>query len=345
MLFNLETDTGDRVTGYLVPDGFSTVPVIRACSRGEQILVLSANELRESLIASGRHQTGQCGFRIDVGSVPDLPHMLDLELFDDETGLLIYRRPQPSMIQKNVLRLESHLFPLWQLDERIGSSFQYFAKGIENLGRETVTQMFLLNQVNSVYIAGRILYKNYSYFIESGFQTIFLFQNPYDELAERLLVLCMSNHLRTDHLGMRDSLRMRSAIAFAERLPMTDERAMRRALRQMPMDVASTFANPLVRQLTASSPDEMPTGGAIASALDLLASFAIVGLRHESDNFVRAIGEFLNMDSSQLPPIPQFSKVSPLARLLESTGAVDHLLEKDLELYNFVVDAFNKSAD
>jgi hypothetical protein len=344
MLFNLEVDTGDRVTGYLVPDGYSAVPIIRVCSRGEQILVFQANELRESLVAAQRHETGRCGFTIDLASVPKLTTIPDLELFDHQTGLLIYRRPQPFMIQKKLFRLELHLFPLWRLDEAIGPSFQYFAKGIENRGRETVTQMFLLNQVNSVYVSGRILYRNYSYFIDSGFQTIFLIQNPYEELAERLLVLNKSNQLSVDYLGMRDTLGMRSAIAFAENLKTQDEKAMRRALRQMPIDVAATFANPLVRQLTVTAPDEMPGAGAVASALDLLGSFAVVGIRHEPQHFLYAVGELLNIDPAQLPPIPQFPKVAALARLLQSTGAVDHLLEKDLELYHTVVEAFKKSA-
>jgi hypothetical protein len=343
MLFNLEVDTGDRVTGYLVPDGYSAEPIIRACSHGKQILVLPANELRESLVVAQRHENGRCGFTIDLKNLPELPNLSDLELFDHQTGLLIYRRLQSFMIQKKVLRLELHLLPLRHLDETIGSKFQYFAKGIENFGRETVTQMFLLNQVDSVYVSGRILYKNYSYFIDNGFQTILLIQNPYEELAERLLVLNKASQLGSDNLGVRDNLGLRSAIAFAESLPLHDEKAMRRALWQMPDDVAAILANPLVRQLTVTAPDEMPSGAAVASALDLLASFAVVGLRHEPDHFIQGVSELLNIDASQLPTVPQLSIVPTLARILQGTRAVDNLLEKDLELYHLVVKAFESS--
>jgi hypothetical protein len=343
MLFNLEADTGDRVTGYLVPDTFSAVPIIRVCSNGEKLLVLSANEVRNSLVVAGRHETGQCGFTVDSTTVPELSSLTDLELFDDETNLLIYRRPQSFMIQKKLLRLEFHLLPLWRFDDAFNRSFQYFARGVESLGRETVTQLFLLNQVNSVYVSGRILYKNYSYFIDSHFQTIFLLQDPYEELAERLLVLNKSARLGTGHLGTRDSLAMRAAIQFAATLPLRDDKSMLRALRQMPPDVAATFANPLVRQLTSSTPDEMPSGGAVATALDLLASFAVVGLRHESDRFLHGVAELLNLDPARLPRIPQFSQVPALARLLKSASVVDALLEKDLELYHYINEAFKKS--
>ena len=37
MLFNLEEDTGERVRGYVVPDGFSGVPSIRICGRGGEL--------------------------------------------------------------------------------------------------------------------------------------------------------------------------------------------------------------------------------------------------------------------------------------------------------------------
>ena len=76
---------------------------------------------------------------------------------------------------------------------------------------------------------------------------------------------------------MRDSLSFRSAAAFASALPTSDLKELKRALRRMPDDVASIFANPLVRQLTTNNPDEMPAQGAVAAALDALSGFALVG--------------------------------------------------------------------
>jgi hypothetical protein len=347
MLFNIETDTGDRVTGYLVPDGYSEVPVIRLYSGGVDVISLAANEIREALIVAGRHETGQCGFSIGTELVPQLRDMADLQVFDADTGLLIYRRPQPASIQKKILRLESHLFPLWRLDDTLGASFQYFSKGIENFGRETVTQLFLLNQVGSVYLSGRVLYKNYAYYAEAGFETIYLVQDPYHEMAERLLVLSNLKRHGAGHLGLRDNVAMRSAIDFAEYL-LADEncfrdvKLLRRRLREMPEDAATSLANPVARQLTSSTPDEMPSGGAIASALDLLASFAIVGVRDEQDHFLGAVAELIGVDFALLPPIPRFSKVAPLAQLIEESKEVDGLLETDLELYYHVSDAAGK---
>jgi hypothetical protein len=344
MLFNIEADTGALVTGYVVPDNFSGVPNIVLRSNGEDVLVRPANEIREALVSAGRHQTGACGFMIDERLVPLLAKMHDLEIYDSDTKLLIYRRPKPHFLGKCVLRLETHLFPLWRFDEALSSRFQYFSRGIEKLGRETTTQFFLLNQVNSVYLSGRILYKNFRHYIDSHFETIFIMHNPFEEMAERLLVFAQIKKVGTDVLGMRDSMIMQSAIEFAQALPIHDEKALKRALHKMPGGVANALANPVVRQLTTTTPDEMPGAGAVSTALDLLASFAIVGLRREPDTFLNAVEEYTGVEANSLPPIGKFRGVGTLARALKRSGAVNTLLEKDLELYQHLLAAFKKLA-
>lgn len=349
MLFSLEIDTGEVVMGYVVPDNYSGVPTIRVCSGGVDILVCSTNEVRESLVVANRHSSGQCGFTLTTNDIPNLAELSDLEIFDVETGVLVYRRPRPLDVQKKILRLEFGLFPLWQMDQVLGISFQYFAKGIETYGRETVTQLFLLDHVNSIYLSGRILYRNYAYYVESGFQTVMILQDPYHELAERLLVLSKINKFGGAHLGLRDNLGLKATMDYAEQLATQglltgDAKALAQGLHRMPDEVAATLANPYVRQMTCSTPDAMPTGAAVASALDMLASFAVVGLRHESDNFLDAVAELVGISPASLPSLPQFSTVPPLAEMLKKTRKVDMLLEKDLELYHYVVEAGKKTA-
>ncbi len=347
MLFNLESDSGSRITGYLVPDAFSAVPTLRVVVGDRDVLTFEANEVREALVGAGRHETGKCGFSIDTEMLPELKKLGDLELYDAETGILVYRRPKPQFVKKKILRLETHLFPLWHLDETLKPHFQYFAKGIENFGNETATQLFLLNQVGSVFLSGRILYKNYAYYIENGFSTLFLMQDPYAELAERLLVLSKIWRFGGEHFGLRDAMGMAAALTYAEELLSDDDvtqdaKSLRRMLRRMSTEVASVLSNPVVRELTVSTPGEMPGRNSVAAALDLLSSAAVVGLRSESDLFLSAVSEFLGLPGTQLPPLPQFGKVPPFASLLKETGQVDGMLEKDLELYDHVLNARRK---
>jgi hypothetical protein len=342
--FNLEYDTGDKVVGYVVPDSYSGVPNIRVRNNGEELFVFPANEIRAGLVAAGRHETGVCGFRIDVEMLPALLELQNLELTDADSGLLIYRRLANDIVHKKVLRLETHLLPLWRLDNALERKFQYFAQGAEKFGLESVTQMFLLNVLDSVFVSGRLLYKNYAYYIEDAkFNTIILIQDPYQEMAERLVVLSKLGDAEVDKLGMRrDSVGMRSAIEFAKSLPMQNEKALGRAIRSMPHEVAVNFVNPLVRQLTAATPDEMPNRGAVAATLDLLSSFAIVGLREEPESFLRAMGELFGIEPAALPAVPHFPQIAALARFLRASRAVDALIEKDCEVYHFLSEAYKK---
>ncbi len=139
------------------------------------------------------------------------------------------------------------------------------------------------------------MYKNYGYYIESGFQTLVVLQDPYAELAERLLVLSKIRQIGTAHLGMRESVALEPAMDFAEALPTQDEKALKRALRQMPETVTALLANPLVRQFAAASPDEMPSGAAVAAGLDILANSALVGLRHQPGKFLQGLAELLDV--------------------------------------------------
>jgi hypothetical protein len=119
MLFNIERDSGDRIVGYCVPDGFEATPRLRVISGGAEIVRVEARELRQALVDAGRHQTGLCGFSISEAEAPGLPGLENLAIVDEDTGLLIYCRPRSDFLQRKVVRIETHLFPLWRLDDAI----------------------------------------------------------------------------------------------------------------------------------------------------------------------------------------------------------------------------------
>ena len=79
---------------------------------------------------------------------------------------------------------------------------------------------------------------------------------------------------------------------FAEALPTQDEKGLRRALRQMPENdgpFGQSAGSPAHRR----HPHEMPGGGAVAAALDILANSALVGLRNEPGRFQQGLAEIL----------------------------------------------------
>lgn len=345
MLFNIERDTGNEIVGYLVPDNFSSICRVRLLNRGEVVSIFETPEERAALVAGGRHENGRCGFTIDDRDIPNLAMQSDVELYDHDTGCLIYRRVKPGMVEKKIIRLETQLMPFWRLDHHMFPHFQYVGKGVDRYGRETVTQMLLLENVKSLYISGRINFKNYAFYIENGFDCFCMIQSPHDECAERLLFLRKISQHGVDVLGERDSKRLEPAMRFAEALPLENPRELRWALSEMPEDVASLLANPLVRMLTTSNPDDMPGPAAIASALDVLSGFSLVGMRDNMPEFNQALGEWLNIDTSQFPELPTLKRVSPLGEFLRETRAVDVILEKDMELYQHIRQAVESLRD
>jgi hypothetical protein len=342
VLFSIEQDQGAMLSGYFVSDSFEDCARIAVRSGRRVVYECLAEHLREALVVAGRHRTGLCGFVIEEASVPGLSAMADLEIRDVASGTLIYRRARSSFVPRRVVRLESHLFPLWRLDNILNNKFQYSANQIEALGRETTTQMFQLAFIGSVYLSGRLVYRSLQPYIDGHFDVIFSMHHPYEELAERLIVLRQVKRAGGGILGLRENMSLEATMAFAQSLPVDDERKLARALRDIPPPVARVLANPVVRQLTTSTPEELPGLRAVSAALNALSSFAVVGLRRAPKTFGRAIAELMQLDE-ELPPVHGLPGVTALARMLKRTREVDWLIEQDLVLYNHVADAYRGS--
>lgn len=339
MLFNVEEDRGDYIRGYVVCDGVVDTARIALISGGKVVREILADLTVEPLMKAGRHQTGECGFLIGERALPGLKEMEDLEIRETGSNALIYRRPRPHHVRKRVLRLETHLFPLWRLDNALNGNFQYFANQIEACGRETTTQMFMLVRVASVYLSGRILYRAFQSQIEGHFDVIFSMHHPYEELAERLIVLAQIKNSGSSILGLRENMSLEPIMAFAQSLPLEDERALGRAFRDIPQSVARVLANPVVRQLTTNTPEEMPGKNAIAASLTTLSTFAVVGLRRAARTFSGAVSELVDVQG-ELPDNLALPGVTALARMLKRTREAEWLIEQDLALYNQIADAY-----
>lgn len=343
MLFNIELDEGSRIVGYLVPDAFSGSPSLRITDGQKDLSFLSCQEERGALVAAGRHDNGRCGFTIDQTIIADLPQQNSLEIYDQETNILIYRRrPSSAVAQKRILRLETHLFPLWRLDDAMANHFQFFYKGIERHGRETTTQLFLLNNSTSLFLSGRLILRAYDNYLNDTFDCVAILRDPYTELAERLLTLKYVRSVGKEILGERDLIALAPAIAFAESIEI-DEKPLHQAFLTMPKDAIASLANPLTRQLAARMPDEIPTKGAVATALDALAGFSVLGIRERQDMFRQQLADFIGLTIDTLPAIPDSTKTAKLSRYLRDVPEVGLLIEQDLEVYHYAESAIEHS--
>lgn len=338
MLFNVDSDEGRRLTGYVVPDGGGTTASVAVRAGGKEILRLEAGNTLQALVDAGRHSTGRCGFVLDETLLPDLASYHDLEIVEPNLDMLVYRRRPPGAMDAKIFRLETHLLPLWRIDEAVKSRFQFWYKGIDRFGRETANQVFSVNS-ESRYASGRLLYRNYEFYLAKGVSTIGILRDPYCELAERLILLKNIGSRAQEILGDRDAMIYAPVVEALSEWNEFDENFCKRFFRRAPPDVATILSNPLVRQLTGSTPDEMPNQAAIATALDFLASFELLGLRSDASGFAAGFAEMLDVDAATLPPINEYPRITDLGARLRQNHDIEAILEKDLEVFHSLTSA------
>ncbi|OJY00760.1 MAG: hypothetical protein BGP04_24980 [Rhizobiales bacterium 62-17] len=196
-----------------------------------------------------------------------------------------------------------------------------------------------MNKSDSIFLSGRIIYKNYQKYIDDIFSIFITLQDPYYELAERLIILKSLNQQKQSFLGERDKMVFAPVVRYLENMQLDDPKSVKRGILAMPSKILMVLANPVIRQLTTSSYDEMPSGLPIATALDMLSLCDVIGFRHDMESFQRAA--FLHAGgggmNTNLPP--PFLMVNRLGDLLKETGVADTFLEKDIELYQHVLAA------
>lgn len=342
MLFNVNIDHPNFLLGYVVPDSFVGRCEIVVVSDGREILRKPACDPREELRIGGRHETGDCGFVITEQDLPDLAAIPDFEIYEPESGLMIFRRCPPEIVvPQRIFRLETQLLPLVRLDRALQPRFQLHFPLIDRFGLETQQQAFLLSR-DSVFISGRVPFRSLEHSINQGFETIALIQDPFEEMAERILVMRLMAQGYPSYLGARDAVLYEEAIAFAADLPIEDDRELKRAFRDVSLGVETVLGDPLLRQLTTRLPSEAVQPAAVAGALNTLSSFKILGLRQHGRLFVEDVAAQFLLDPAGLPPIDGIPATRALAERLRACPPAELLLENDLALYGHLRDAFEK---
>ena len=337
MLFNLESDNGRVIKGYLVPDGFSDQPSIRIVVKGREDIVMECGDVREAVVASGRHATGTIGFRLDETIVQGIETMRHIAIYDVKTGLLVYRRPpSDKIIPKRVLRLETQMIPLARLDVALDPHFHYAIRAVERFGHETAMQAFHLNGVKSIYISGRILLRNYEEFLDKGFEVVTQIADPYEEMAERLMLIKRFDKLPPALLGERDRMLLAPAALHFADVDIFWPRELTRALALAPENVQRYLSSPVTRQLVATHPEQVPTRQSLAAAMDSLSRFAVVGLKSQAGTFAEPLEEFLDVKPDINWHSPRGGLTHELTTLLKNLPVAERLAEFDLILYHFI---------
>ncbi|TXI01866.1 MAG: hypothetical protein E6Q76_16445 [Rhizobium sp.] len=340
MLFNLEYDRGTVLEGYLIPDGFSDLPSIRVSDADGDLMILPCDQIKQAVVDSGRHETGHVGFKLDTKIIPDLASRSTLMIHDAKSGLLIYRRPQVAkVVPLKVVRLETQLLPMVKFDYYCGRQFQYELSSVERFGHETALQAFHLNAIQSIYISGRLLMRNYEEFLDKGFKAFVLLTDPYYEMALRIFLLKRMAKSQISFFGDRDRIILAPAAEHFADIDLASEAALKMALKKASQNVRNVLVSPVTRQLVTTTPEQPVTRGDVAAAIDLLSRFAIVGHDTDSITFQNAIGELLGISIEDLPLHTRHSALEEIAARLRSLHIAELMLEEDLIFDHYVREA------
>jgi len=296
------------------------------------------------VVASGRHESGLVGFRLDNGKIPKLASRSRLTIRDRRSGLLVYRRkPDDESNKQKIFRLETQIVPLTRLDQACGRHFQYELLSIERFGHETALQAFHLHGVKSIYLSGRLLVRNYEEFLDKGFQMTTLLPDPYYAMAVRIFLFRKMATSNFSFLSERDKLLLGPISAHFSEVDINSTAELRRALKILPKGARNPLASPVTRQLVATHPEQKIGTGDLAAAIDLLSRFAVVGHDAELMSFQSSLAALLNLPVDHLVVPPPNSILNDLAGQLRLLPIAEQILEEDLILNHYVLEAI-KSA-
>ena len=334
MLFSVTNDTGSRIEAYSIPDHYSGQSNLSLFSGGELLTTVEPNVHNPH--AMERHETGQVGFAIDESMVPGLAAIDDLEIRDADTGVLIYRRTSAPVSPHAFFRLETQMFPLWRIDQALKPHFRFWWDRIDKYSAETATQILHYYPFGSTYASGRLLYRNYEYCIYSRQKSAIMMQEPFEEMAERLLLFKRLGSDVNRLLNERDAMIFAPILEVAQSLDSFDEAELRRVLGKADVKTLNLLSNPVARQLTAASPSDPAPADAVSKSLKLLSEFDVVGTRDYAHLFTEAIAELLDVNPMELPRLDRTPKLRKIAASLRAVGWIDALIEADLELYHHI---------
>lgn len=337
MLFNVERDTGDVIEGYVIPDGFSEEPSVVVSGVEGHLTSVPCLYLRQAVVDSRRHGSGLVGFRIDSSIIADLADREVLSIYDERTGLLIYRRVSASDRKRlKIVRLETQIIPSVRLDRFSSDGFQYELHSAERFGHETTLQAFHLDTIDSIFISGRLLMKNYEAFLDRGFRAVVLLTDPYYEMAARIFLLQRMSKTAIPFLGDRDQIILGPAAQHFADVRLTDRASLRTALKTAPQKVRNVLISPVTRQLVCTTPEQSVSRADVASAIDLLSRFTIVGHDSVPSVFQQGWAEMLECPPDNIPLPPRHMILEDMADRLRELSVAETLVEHDLIIDHYV---------
>ncbi|WP_117190668.1 hypothetical protein [Rhizobium terrae] len=339
MHFHIDRDIGHTISGWMILDNPAEVPEFSVVVPGHGGTTLKANVLRTDLRDLGLHVSGLVGFEIDEYMMPGLGGFERLVIQETSSGLIIYRREtEISLLEQKVLVCEVSAIP--QIRYRASArAFLLPYLMIDRYSLDTITSILGNNYSNSIFLAGQLNWLRHGELAkEKKFLCIAVLRDPFTELAERLIFV--KYVLEKRDMQGREFLMEH----FAKIIPMVaetnldDDRSLLKAFRELKPEHKSAIRSPMTA-LFGATPDEILQRRNVSFALDNLAQFDVVGLREDYERVRWMANSLAGVDVISDQQQDFFPDVPRLATRLKRIGLVADLLDEDIALHSFAVEA------
>jgi hypothetical protein len=214
----------------------------------------------------------------------------------------------------------------------------------DRYNEETIRAILGIPFSNSIYVGGRLYVREFDYlYRDRGFKAAILLRDPFEELAERLLILKWVNGRKDSPLNEQIG---RDVVTAAERFTQFDPLSVETlppALTKLNDDVRKILFNPLTRQLSTRYPDDRLDLAAVALSLSTLSFFDVVGTRADVHYFLHAVYASLEYEGAvDAVALPASASIAAFAERLRTVPAAVELVRLDYQVYTAVISARSK---
>lgn len=342
MFFNIDADKGKVIRGWLAPDNPSATPKILVRAQGYNDFEIEGTIQRNDILNLGVHSTGMVGFEVNDSLIPGLEKIENVEFFEAESRLPIFRRFLPARhIERNLFLFDCSVRPLERILANAKSKFALNYTASERHAFETMLVIINNKSAKSIFITGRSSYTRYSHYLENAnFTTAALLGDPFEELAQRLLLLSLIQKSDASHLLPQLFTGLTPLADLARDLPLDDSKALLQRFRQATDAQREALASPMTRTF-ACNVNEHPERRHVPMALENLASMNLVGVRSQFQAFGSLLAGIIGADLvGDYEPVLHPS-IRALADRLSGISLVSDLVEDDLALYSFAQESVN----
>jgi hypothetical protein len=340
MNFHIDIVSQEIIAGWLTPDNPSVRAKLVLDIPDRNSIEIEANVVRPDILDLGWHATGEVGFSIDAGVVPDIADLDDLTLSDYHTGIAIYRRtPKETFLPGRLILFDCSLMPQWRIHAAIGQNFSVHYNSIDRFPLETTLALLWNSHLTSMFASGSPNYLRYVAALDvREFKSVALLRDPLEELAERLLFLKALAKMPADSNVRGMFANYEALLDQFNHVDFDTRKGLVSFLRGLEGRPKELLRSPMTRTFGAEVTDIVDRRK-VPNALDNLAKMDLVGFRSDYASFSAIFDGLVGrkiLSGSELSAIPGTAE---LAHRLRALGPATDLVEEDLALFEYATEA------